>query len=185
MGSVACGHAICFVPPFSLSLLRLIFLDLSDSSGQVASRSLYFGWCENWAAVSYHLGGRPWSDITRVLDKQLTGRPPTKAGDRRTSSDEARSAAAPWRVGRDNGTKGGALRRCEGVRVRQSLPHLTHSVFIHPPCFSYLRSISLLPPAILYFFIFCSPPVPLSHPLPLALPPLTLSFRVVTTILPI
>ena len=27
---------------------------------------------EVWAAVPYHLPGRPWSDLTRVLDKQVT-----------------------------------------------------------------------------------------------------------------
>ena len=83
-----------FPPPFPPSLLRLIFLGLSDASGQVAPRSLYFGWCEKWAAVPYHPPGRPWSDLTRVVDKPLTGRPPTKIGARRTSSDEARNAAA-------------------------------------------------------------------------------------------
>ena len=95
VGGGACGHALCFSPPFSLSLSRLIFLSRSDSSGQVGPSSLYFGWCEKWAAVPYHLPGRPWSDLTRVPDKPLTGRPPTKIGARRASSDEARNAAAP------------------------------------------------------------------------------------------
>ena len=83
-----------FFPPFSLPLSRLIFLGLSDSSTQVAPRSLYFDWCEKWAAVPYHLPGRLWCDLTRIPDKQLIGRPPTKIGARRTSSDGARNAAA-------------------------------------------------------------------------------------------
>ena len=73
VGGVACGHALCVFPPFSPSHLRLIVLGLSDSSGQVAPRSLYFGWCEKWAAVPYHLGGRPWRDVTRVRGQAVGG----------------------------------------------------------------------------------------------------------------
>ena len=83
-----------FSLPFPLPISRLIFLSLSGSSGPVGPRSLYFGWCEKWASELYQVGGRPWSDLTRVVDKPLAGSPPTKIGARRTSSDEARNAAA-------------------------------------------------------------------------------------------
>ena len=96
MGWPVAMHLIfpLFIPFF---LPRLMFLRWPDSSGQAAPRLLYFGWCDNWAAVPYQLAGGPRSDITRVQDKQLAGRLPTKLAIGVASSDEARNAAAPFR----------------------------------------------------------------------------------------
>ena len=78
--------------PFSFAI---DYPRLSDAPAQVAPRSLYFCWSGIWASVPSFLAGRSYLAMARVQDKQLTGRPPTTIGDRRTSGDEARNVAVP------------------------------------------------------------------------------------------
>ena len=63
--------------PFPCSF-TVDYLCRSDPLAPVAPRSFYFGWCDLWVVEPSHLVGTPWMGMSRVLDKQLTGSPPTR-----------------------------------------------------------------------------------------------------------